>query len=256
MSKNSDTKLISLKGVLSVELNKLTKAIASLKQCINRYATQRKYNDAFEILPQLLCSFEHERALRYIADCISKVRADMQTLLASRGSCPADLIPHIAPLCYARTVLSIEYLNQFVCGTLVKLWGKSEVDALTRSSDVPQFLVHLQPRNALPLEEMHVIAHAAEDALKIDLRWFYEQHPVTTVSAARLCSSRAMGAVRAPPQVRADVAHAPGSAPVGGKGITELPQLPMIRDGDFERMVEYVDERVRGWDAWRRGKEM
>lgn len=265
MNKNSlaiSNKLNVIKAIISARIRSISSLISNSLNIIQNNVNRQKYNEAFETLPLLFCKYEHEHALKHLLYCIDNIKLDLDAILGSK-KCPEKSVQFIAPLCYARNVMTIPELDQFVKVTLAKLWGQKEVSALAVSNEIPCFLVHLKPRNTLTLDEMHVIAHGVEKTMNVNMEWFYERYPITKESSQNLNSIKTMGLVKKALPTDTSVALAPDEIRESKnrnknneKTLTDLPLLPIIKEDDYKNMVDYVNKRVKEWNSWQNNQAL
>ncbi|KAH0787521.1 hypothetical protein GPJ56_008515 [Histomonas meleagridis] len=239
----------------------ITKARTSAQNTIARYVNGKRYDAAYQSLPTLCCSYENEKAYGYLISCIDAIKPNITEILSSKKKCPEEYVKYIAPICYAKSVLYIPELDDFVKQCISKTWPK-EVEVLSHSNTIPSFLVHLVARNTLSHDEIHVFAHRFEQELKMNFQWLYEKYPLSESSTNEMKSVTILGKVVSnkintaaplPSQITAPPksTHKPSSQSAKAtKKMTELPELPMINTDSYLRMMEFVKQKVKNWDTW------
>jgi hypothetical protein len=238
---DASRKLDIAKSYITAMFKTIQKSRTTVQGTITRYVHGNKLDEARRALPALCSTYESELAYRYLLECMDTVKNNMAQVLEAR-EIPMSLISEVAAICYAKDVVNAKDLKSFVVDFLGKTRRPEEIEALAHSNHVADSLSHLVQRGSFRSEELITFARRMQADLGMDLSWFLDDgrsaDPNAIYSVTVL--DHVLPLPASAPRVDA-VAVPPPSA--------KLPDFPIFKSEDYNRMTVYVDNALKDWNT-------
>lgn len=239
-----------LNAYLSTEYKKTATILQHSSNTLKSNISIKRYEQAFENLTMICSSYDKETAIDYLMTCVKNVQANLNNIFSSK-EVPSNVAMDIAAMCYAARLGLFDAVTKFVNQFFVPLYKAQTVENLAHSSLVPKELSKLKRPENYTLEEIHIFAQNYEKSMRIDLSWFYEKYPITSMRPPEQRVDVKLGGKTLSSSISKSAAQnlaATTSQPTMRTASLPLPGPKEFTVNDFIDMDQEIQQTLKRWN--------